>query len=249
MTPDKKCASCDTTLIDESAPCPNCGDTRKTFSFSVKSALGLAVELGLEARDEDDRLRREYQSRTDGTKEGVIDRDLTGHDAVIRRSGTRTGRLVNFNEETTYVRSFVSALNTLRGRSYEIEKKDEEDSGFPDRWIIDRSLPKDSEEHRVGVEVTHLDQTAIGGLGRDKAFDLSGSINEIAGSMATAVTKKRDKIEKKAASQTFLLLTCPYPLLPTMHSDVTKAFLATSPQTYFREVWVAPFKELAFRIL
>jgi hypothetical protein len=100
-------------------------------------------EVGLQVRDPEDRLRRESQSRTDGTKEVFIDRDFTGPEVVIRRSGTRSGPLVNFDEETKCVEAFVSALNPDSGRSYEIEAKENEDSGFPDRWLIDRTLPPD----------------------------------------------------------------------------------------------------------
>ena len=81
-------------------------------------------ELGMQARDANDRLRREYQSRTDLTKEGIIDRDLSGPEEVIHRSGTRSKPLVNFDEETKYVETFVSALNMISGRSYEIEMKE-----------------------------------------------------------------------------------------------------------------------------
>ena len=147
-----------------------------------------------------------------------------------------------------YVETFVSALNMYLGRSYEIEAKAKEDSDFPDRWLIDRSLAKQSPDRRVGVEVTNLDQNAIEGLKRDERFDASGSIETIVDSTAHAVLKKC-KIEPAAASCTYLLLTCPYPITPTMHAEFRKHFLLKSPKKYFKEVWVAPFKELAFQIL
>ncbi len=202
----------------------------------------------MQARDVGDRLRREYQSRADGTKEGIIDRDLSGPEEIIRRFGTRSGPLRNFDEEIKYVETFVSALNLHLGRSYEIEAKAKEDSDFPDRWLIDQALPEESPDRRVGVEVTNLDQNAIEGLNRDERFDASGSIETIVDSTAHAVLKKC-KIEPAAASRTYLLLTCPYPITPTMHDEFRKHFLFKSPKKYFREVWVAPFKEPAFRIL
>jgi hypothetical protein len=241
-------ASCNSMVTDESSPCPKCGDTRKTIPVSAKNTVRLMQELGMQARDAKDRLRREYQSRTDLTKEGIIDRDLSGPEEVIHRSGTRSEPLVNFDEETKYVEIFVSALNMISGRSYEIEMKEKEDSGFPDRWLIDRTLPNESPERRVGVEVTHLDQRAIAGLKRDERFNLSGSMGAIVDSTVVAISKKH-RIEPRAASQTYLLLTCPYPIPPNMQDDFRKNLLAKSPKRYFREVWVAPLKEPAFRIL
>jgi len=202
----------------------------------------------MQARDAKDRLLREYQSRTDLTKEGIIDRDLSGPEEVIHRSGTRSEPLVNFDEETKYVETFVSALNMYLSRSYEIEMKEKEDSGFPDRWLIDRTLPNESPVSRVGVEVTHFDQRAIAGLKRNEQFVVSGSMEAIVDSAAVAISKKY-KIEPGAASRTYLLLTCPYPITPTMQDDFRKRFLAKSLKRYFREVWVAPFKEPAFGIL
>jgi hypothetical protein len=158
MERDIRCSGCGNRVSDGSSPCPDCGDTRKSISVSAKNDLTFMEELGLQARDAEDRLRREFQSRTDGTKEGFVDRDLTGPEEVIRRTGTRSGPLLNFDEETKYVEAFVSSLNLQSGRSYEVEPKGEEDSGFPDRWLIDRTLPDKSADQRIGVEVTHLDQ-------------------------------------------------------------------------------------------
>jgi hypothetical protein len=249
MARDIRCSSCDSIITDESSPCPRCGDSSKTIPLAVESGLGLTPELGMQARDVTDRLRREYQSRADGTKEGIIDRDLTGAQEVIRLSGTRSKPVVNFDEEIKYVETFVSALNMYLGRSYEIEHKAKEDSDFPDRWLIDRSLPKESPDRRVGVEVTNLDQRAIAGLKRNDSFDLSGSLGVIVDSTVNAIIRKKHKLEPRAASRTYLLLTCPYPITPTMQDDFRKNFLLKSPQQYFRDVWVAPFKEPAFRIL
>jgi hypothetical protein len=61
--------------------------------------------------------------------------------------------------------------------------------------------------------------------------------------------KKNKKIEPKAASRTYLLLTCPYPITLTMQEDFRRNFLERHSERYFREVWVAPFREPAFRIL
>ena len=202
----------------------------------------------MQARGVTDQLRREYQSRADGTKEGIIDRDLSGPGEVIRLSGRSSKPIVNFDEEIKYVETFVSALNMYLGRSYEIENKAKEDSDFPDRWLIDRTLPKEWPDRRVGVEVTNLDQRAISGLKRDEAFDFSGSVGVIVDSTVDAIVKKH-KIEPGAASRTYLLLTCPYPITPTIQDHLRKNFLLKSPKKHFKEVWVAPFKEPAFRIL
>jgi hypothetical protein len=247
MADEVRCAGCNSIISSDSSPCQKCGDARKVIAVSVKTEVKLIEELGMQRRDAADRLLREYQSRADGTKEGIIDRDLSGPKEVIRRSGTRSNSLVNFDEETKYVESFVSALNQHVGRAYEIEPKPKEDSDFPDRWLIDGTLPGESPDHIVGVEVTHLDQVAIAELNRDELFAISGTIESIVDSTANAVLKKH-KIEPGAASRTYLLLTCPYPVTPTMKEDFRKNFLLTSPKKYFREVWVAPFKEPAFRI-
>jgi hypothetical protein len=247
MADEVRCAGCDRIIPNDPSPCPKCGDVRKVIAVSVKTEAKLIEELGLQGRDATNRLFRESQSRADGTREGIIDRDLSGPDEVIHRSGTRSKSLVNFNEETKYVESFVSALNQHLGHSYEIEPKLKEDSEFPDRWLIDRTLPKAAPDRTVGVEVTHLDQKAIAGLNRDEQFTLSGSMEAIVDSAANAVLKKH-KIEPEAALRTYLLLTCPYPITPSMQEDFRSSFLVRSPKQYFREVWVAPFKEPAFRI-
>ena len=248
MACEIRCSSCDSINTDESSPCPRCGDTRKAIPVSVKVEAKFTEELGMQARDATDGLRREYQSRIDGTKEGIIDRDLSGPEEVIRRSGTRSEPLRNFDEETKYVETFVSALNLNSGRSYEIETKQKEDSDFPDRWLVDRNLPEESPDGRVGVEITNLDQKAIAGLNRDERFDASGSIETIVDSAAYAILKKH-KIEAGPASRTYLLLTCPYPITPNMQDDFRRTFLLKSPKKYFKEVWVAPFKEPGFQIL
>jgi hypothetical protein len=248
MAGDIRCSGCNSTVSDESSPCPNCGDTRQIIPVSATDEMGLMEELGMQARDVTDRLRREYQSRADGTNEGIIDRDLSGPEEVIRRSGTRSEPLRNFDEEAKYVELFVSALNLNSGRSYKIEPKSKEDSDFPDRWVIDETLPNESPDRRVGVEVTHLDPIAIAGLMRDEKFVLSGSMGTIVDSTADAIVKKH-KIEPGAASRTYLLLTCPYPITPIMQDDFRKNFLLNPPKQFFREVWVAPFKEPAFRIV
>jgi len=72
-------------------------------------------ELGMQTLNAEDRLCREYQSRTDGTKEGIVDRDLTGAEEVIHILGTRSKPIVNFEEETKHVETFVSALNQSTG--------------------------------------------------------------------------------------------------------------------------------------
>jgi hypothetical protein len=248
MADEVRCAGCDSIIPSDSSLCPKCGDVRKVIAVSVKTEARLIDELGMQARDEGDRLLREYQSRADGTKDGIIDRDLSGPDEVIRRSGRRSKALVNFDEETKYVESFVSAFNQHLGRAYEVEPKPKEDSDFPDRWLIDGTIPLESPDHKVGVEVTHLDQKAIAELNRDELFAISGSIESIVDSAANAVLKKH-KIEPEAASRTYLLLTCPYSIPPTMQDDFRNSFLVNSPKQYFREVWVASFKEPAFRIL
>jgi hypothetical protein len=248
MERDIRCSGCGNRVSDGSSPCPDCGDTRKSISVSAKNDLTFMEELGLQARDAEDRLRREFQSRTDGTKEGFVDRDLTGPEEVIRRTSTRSGPLLNFDEETKYVEAFVSSLNLQSGCSYEVEPKREEDSGFPDRWLIDRNLPDKSADQRIGVEVTHLDQGAIAGLKRDRRFDVSDSMEAIVASATEAIAKKR-KIEPRAASRTVLLLVCPYPLPPALQGQFGAAFLTTSPSPYFKQIWVASFREPAFRIL
>ena len=60
----------------------------------------------------------------------------------------------------------------------------------------------------------------------------------IVDSTVVAISKKH-KIEPGAASQTYLLLTCPYPITPNMQDDLRENLLAKSPKRYFREVWVA----------
>ena len=249
MTRDIRCSGCGSRVSAESSPCPVCGDVRKSIPVSATDTMTFMEEWGLQARDAEDRLRREYQSRTDGTKEVFVDRDLTGPEQVVRRSGTRSGPLENFDEETKYVEAFASSLNLQSGRSYEVEPKEKEDSDFPDRWLIDRTLSDESADHRVGVEVTHLDQGAIAGLMRDQRFDFSGSMQTIVASTTEAIAKKKRKIEPRVASRTLLLLVCPYPLPPAFQAEFRVAFLATTPTPYFKQVWVAPFKEPAFRLL
>jgi hypothetical protein len=249
MSRDIQCAGCGSSISDESSPCPICGDVRKSISLSVTTTMSFMEELGLQARDAEDRLRRDYQSRTDGIKEGFVDRDLTGPEEVIRRSGTRSGPLVNFDEETKYVEAFISSLNFHTGRSYEIEPKEQEDSDFPDRWLIERTPPNEPADRRVGVEVTHLDQESIAGLNRDERFDISGSMEAIIASTTEAIDKKRRKIEPRVASRTILLLVCPYPLPPTLQAEFRALFLATSPAPYFNQVWGASFREPAFRLV
>jgi hypothetical protein len=96
MSREIRCVVCNNLVTDESSPCPVCGDSRRSISVEAQNAFRLMQELGTQTLDAEARVRREYQSRTDGTKEGIIDRDLSGEEEVIHRLGTRSEPIVNF---------------------------------------------------------------------------------------------------------------------------------------------------------
>jgi hypothetical protein len=213
----------------------------------MADSVQLLDEFEMIAKDSGGEVKREMASRTDGKKEGVIDVDRTGQDAVVRRSGTRAAPLNNLEDENTSVAALAVELNRRDGSAYRPVPKDTEDSDLPDVWLVDdQKEPKDAEA-RIGVQVTHLDTAAVRDLGRRERFDLSGDMRSIAQAAAGAIGKKQ-LVDPKIVAKTILLLICPYPIRTSMEDDLRRLIKEAVSGNRYRETWVAPFKERPFRV-
>jgi hypothetical protein len=239
------CTDCGHPLTAQDRACPNCQSGNR--SIEVSESIRVMEELGMEARNEAGELQREMATRTDGKKEGIIDFDWTQPDVAVRRSGSRSERLNNIDDENAAAQALAVALNMRDGSRYRHEPKEKEDSKFPDIWMVNDALPLGDSGLRVGVQITHLDREAIGALGSEKHFNLAGNLQALANAIVEAI-KAKQHIDPTAAAKTFLLLICPYPIRESMHKVIRDSVAGSLPDTRYREVWIAPFKEMAFRV-
>ena len=90
----------------------------------------------------------------------------------------------------------------------------------------------------VGVEVTHLDPSAIGELGKVGSHTHAASVEEIVKSAVVAVKKKAGHYSVEEVSRTLLLLISPYPLPQDLAGEVATRFRKTMGIS-FREIWLA----------
>jgi hypothetical protein len=243
------CSDCGTTLkVEPRMPCPNCGSKKRTYGIALTATLHLLGELGVEARDAANNLKAEVATRTDGQKEGMMHVDWTGGKETIQVHGSRsTRRIDKVKEENDCAEVFVRAINERDGRCYKVEAKKVEDSDFPDIWIRDDTLPKGHPEHRIGVQITHLDETQIAALGRYGSYDSALSVELLAKTVVDAIAKKQG-YDKKEVSKTYLILITSYPIRQSLHNKIREAIRDLSPTNRYRETWVVPFHEPPFQI-
>ena len=225
--------------------CPKCGSVNR--SIGVSESVRVLEELGLEAHNQAGEIQREMATRTDGKKEGIIDFDWTKPEVGVLRSGSRSEPMDNVEDENAAAAALVAALNHRDGTRYRHEPKTKEDSKFPDIWIVNEGLPLQDTGRRVGVQITHFDRIAIAELGKAEHFNLAGNLGALTAAVIGAMAAKQN-VDAAAAAKTFLLLICPYPIRESMHKPIRDAVTGSLRNKRYREVWIAPFKEMAFRV-
>jgi hypothetical protein len=201
----------------------------------------------MEARDVANNLKAEVATRTDGQKEGMMHVDWTGGKEIIQVRGSRSTRIDKVKEENESAQAFVRAINERDGRCYKVEEKKVEDSDFIDIWIRDDTLPKRHPDHRIGVQITHLDETQIAALGRYGSYDSALNVELLAKSAVDAITKKQE-VDPRIASETYLVLITSYPIRQSLYNKIREVICDLSPTNYYRETWVVPFHGPPFQI-
>lgn len=192
--------------------------------------------------------------REDLRKSGVIFTDRSEGVVVIQVSGKheagrQSNRADQIADENEYATVFANFLGEREDRIYNIEPKTEEKGRFPDVWIQDTGSTR-----RVGLEITHFDEQAIGQLGRDGAYTRQVTLDEIAASIQQAIVRKNQNVQRKndaerqVAAESYLLVISPYPIRELMHSDIAARVAALNVEKTFLETWVVSLKQRPFRV-
>lgn len=245
------CSDCGTPLnIQEGAPCPNCGSEIRTYGVKLVDYIALSDGRIVELRDVCNKILRILASLADVLKEGTIDIDWTGNKETIQVRGSRwkpLNRDQKIQEENDHTCAFASALNKRDGRWYKPEEKKKEDSDLYDIWLIDDTLPKTHPDHRIAVQVTHLDNKHIGALNKDGMYADELSIEHIAEDAVNAMEKKR-KADPNEARKMYLILITSYPIPEPLQNPLQEIVKDFNPPNLYREVWVVPFYGPPFQI-
>jgi hypothetical protein len=66
--------------------------------------------------------------------------------------------------------------------------------------------------------------------------------------LADAICTDKNRVDAGEAAITYLLLISPYPLPKVLHTAISSAVLARSPEKRYYQTWVASRREPAFRV-
>lgn len=242
------CTNCGTTLSEDLNACEKCGSRSRTLRVTAVDETRVLDELDVMQTTDSGKVLGEFSGRNDGKKIGTIAVDWAEHDRPIRAQGRLSERLCNFQDEVEYAAAFALALNQRTGRMYAVEPKAKEDSDVPDRWIRDDHLQPTNADHRLAVQITHLDSFAIASLGRHGGYDVQFDVVSFVDAAIEAINRKSE-IDRTIASKSYLVLITPYPIRASLQPAITDAIQQRHLQAIYRETWIVPFHELPFRIL
>lgn len=241
-------------------PCPSCGSLGRVFDAVIEEEVQLVDCIDVQGIDRSGEAYFESIERKDCSGEGTCAANLRAPDGPrVDIHAIQQDRPTKGQDENYHVMQLVRSLNALRGTSYTFEQREQlmaperfETGGFPDRWIVDPSAA-DSVSQRVGVEVTHFDDNAIGTLrrttrnGRPGSYTVSITLRLLAEALARSMDRKglRDEGIK---SRTILLLTAPYPVPSTLTRELQRLASTSIDRSRYREVWLSSFMETPRRL-
>lgn len=151
----------------------------------------------------------------------------------------RPKRIPGFAEEEVGAAALAQSMSRLRGVAFQVEQKRQEDSDYADRVLVSSDGTT-----RLIVQIRHLDSQMIESLGKTAAFAGWRTAVDLADSVRTAIDEKA-MVDAALKQKTVLLL-----ILPTVIGQLMRQQLqqATFRSKGFREVWIAPREEEAFRV-
>lgn len=241
-------------------PCPSCGSLGRTFDAVVEEEVQLVDCVDVQGIDRNGASYFESIERKDSRGEGKCAADLRAPDGPrVDIHAIQQDRPTKGQDENYHVLRLVQSLNDLRGTSYTFEQREQimaperfETGGFPDRWIVDPGAA-DSASQRVGVEVTHFDDNAIGTLrrttrnGRPGNYTVSITLRLLAEALARSMDRKGLR-DEEIKSRTILLLTAPYPVPSTLTKELQRLASTSIDRSRYKEVWLSSFMETPRRL-
>jgi len=215
----------------------------RQIGTSANSSVSFLDELQILVRNVAGETKREMSMRTDGRKEGNVDIDRTETEERIRISGRilePLDRDTKTADENQFASSLATALSKTMGIPIYALPKPKEDGLFPDIWL-------QTPEEKIGVEVTHLDQTTIEVLNTAQQYSSETTTEQIARAAIVAIQHKQ-KIDPAEAAKTYLLLISPYPIREAMQPPIQQHIAAVGPTNRYKETWIASLHEPPFQV-
>lgn len=216
-------------------PCPACGGIRRTYRMSMGGTITPRGELPAEARDPSGEVFSERIHKSDEFTEARLMADKS---EPLKLTARRSTRVPGFDEETVAVQALATAYNEKYRTAYSVRPKSKEDSGYEDRFLDSKT----DEPRAIIIQVRHLDDAMIAGLGRDHLFDGSRGAEGLAEQIKKAIEKKA-RVDHALKPRTILLLQLPSPLGRMMRRELQRRSFDLQG---FKGVWVAPFQEECF---
>lgn len=237
-----RCGACGrevrSTPSELSPTCPNCRASRWTLLVVLSDDFpATADELDAVGSDDQGTVVAERRDRTDLNSTATVSANA-GADVLM--TVNREHRVKGFDGEQPAAESLATAYNHERGTAYTVESKSKEDSGYEDRVLVSkRDTPP-----RIGVQIRHVDDAAIRAIGQQRQFAGVRSSESLVAMVRIAIDAKA-QIDTKVRSATILLLQTPAVLGQIVRQQITTEPINSGG---FREVWLAPFRERAFRL-
>jgi hypothetical protein len=234
------CKSCGsviaTTQTTPSNGCARCGQRGRNIAVAFSDTNSGRDELELIALNKKGDISAERISKQDSNTSASAAADAG---QPMKINVMRQARVHGFDEESIAVKSLIAPFNARNASRYTVREKKEEDSDYADRELI-----SDHDQPSINVQVRHLDEMMIAGLGKTTRFDGLRSPAEFVDSIEKAI-KVKASIDPVLRKQTVLLLIVPAALGQMMKRDLQ---LIRFDSRGFREVWIASFREPAFCI-
>lgn len=233
------CSDCGRPRKETPGPC-QCGSSRRTFQVTLVEKISVRDELRGTARDKDQAVVADFSNRSDDTREGTASIDYRA--GTVRAGGKQEGFVGKDDEQRRVLEALAAELSRIHGRAYdfELDPLDQDVDGW--LWC------KDNSEERQAVQLRHLDDGAISVIQRTGTLDDSFTFNDLFQVAENAIASKAEKYPIAIKRQMWLAIHTPYPILDSLMGRMRTALADAARRSGFKEVWVVPFREPAFRI-
>jgi hypothetical protein len=231
------CAICGNTVqpSDAVTPCPRCGGERWSISKKLGDSFTLYDELEGRNTNKDGDIVAERVQKTDLNTSVDLTADIGKPSKV---SVERKNRILGFEEEGAAAETLVNCYNKVRGTSYVVEEKPEEDSDYADRVFSSGS----DNPNRVNIQIRHLDTEIIVGISKQGTFGGDRTPVDVIASIRAAIDDKA-KVDPVVKRQTILLLQVPAALGVGIRRAIENCRF---DHKGFKEIWISPFHEESF---
>ena len=233
------------------AVCPACGQvlgtpaiiTEQPLSLTNVRTSGFALPIAIgngsiHARGflVDGLLKPEWEqvSRDDGLRGAAVTHDVSSGVSVASAHDRK--RLTKDDEEREALKLLALALSNS-GTTVTSEWVPSEKGEYEDGWLYVDG------RRRVGVQVRHLDAALIARLGKERKVDAHRQ--DLVSAAQSAIAEKAGKVPSAVRDVTILALYSPAPVGRIGRRHLRSSHLSSEG---FREVWVCPHGERAFRI-